>query len=133
VTVAESLVGRQARARGGLAYLGALVQSVPSAANVRHYAQIVRDRSVLRQLASTAAEIAESAYQPMGRNASQLLDEAETKVMHIAEAGSRGRKQYEKIGDLLTGVVERIEELFNREHPTDVTGFRDRLRRLSTG
>ncbi len=124
VTVAESLssAGKLEHV-GGLAYLGALVQSVPSAANVRHYAQIVRDRSVLRQLASTAAEIAESAYQPMGRNASQLLDEAETKVMHIAEAGSRGRKQYEKIGDLLTGVVERIEELFNREHPTDVTGL----------
>jgi len=124
VTVAESLASAgKLEHVGGLAYLGALVQSVPSAANVRHYAQIVRDRSVLRQLASTAAEIAESAYQPMGRNASQLLDEAETKVMHIAEAGSRGRKQYEKIGDLLTGVVERIEELFNREHPTDVTGI----------
>ena len=124
VTVAESLssAGRLEHV-GGLAYLGALVQSVPTAANIRHYAQIVRDRSVLRQLASTAAEIAESAYQPMGRNASQLLDEAETKVMHIAEAGSRGRKQYEKVGDLLAGVVERIEELFNREHPTDVTGI----------
>ena len=85
------------------------MQGVPTAANIRHYAQIVRDRSVLRQLASTAAEIAESAYQPMGRNASQLLDEAETKVMHIAEAGARGRKQYAKVGDLLAGVVERIE------------------------
>ncbi len=124
VTVAESLsLAGKLEHVGGLSYLGALVQSVPTAANVRHYAQIVRDRSVLRKLASTAAEIAESAYQPMGRNASQLLDEAETKVMHIAEAGSRGRKQYEKIGDLLTGVVERIEELFNREHPTDVTGL----------
>ncbi|MCC7114570.1 MAG: replicative DNA helicase [Burkholderiales bacterium] len=124
VTLAESLAsaGRLDYV-GGLAYLGALVQSVPTAANIRHYAQIVRDRSVLRQLASTAGEIAQSAYQPLGRSATQVLDEAETKVMHIAEAGSRGRKQYEKIGDLLTGVVERIEELFNREHPTDVTGI----------
>ncbi|MBE7523392.1 MAG: replicative DNA helicase [Burkholderiales bacterium] len=123
VTLAESLASSGKLDHvGGLAYLGALVQGVPTAANVRHYAQIVRDRSVLRQLASTAGEIAESAYQPMGRNASQLLDEAETKVMHIAEAGSRGRKQYAKVGELLAGVVERIEELFNREHPTDVTG-----------
>jgi replicative DNA helicase len=72
----------------------------------------------------------------MGRNASQLLDEAETKVMHIAEAGSRGRKQYAKVGDLLVGVVERIEELFSREHPSDVTGiatgFAD-LDRLTAG
>ncbi|MFO1283501.1 MAG: replicative DNA helicase [Burkholderiales bacterium] len=124
VTLAESLAsaGRLDYV-GGLAYLGALVQSVPTAANIRHYAQIVRDRSVLRQLASTAGEIAESAYQPMGRSSSQLLDEAETKVMHIAEAGSRGRKQYAKVGDLLEGVVERIEELYSREHPTDVTGL----------
>ena len=124
VTLAESLSSSgKLEHVGGLAYLGALVQSVPTAANIRHYAQIVRDRSVLRQLASTAAEIAESAYQPMGRGASQLLDEAETKVMHIAEAGSRGRKQYAKVGDLLVGVVERIEELFSREHPSDVTGI----------
>ena len=124
VTLAESLssAGRLEQI-GGLAYLGALVSGVPTAANIRHYAQIVRDRSVLRQLASTAADIAESAYQPMGRNASQLLDEAETKVMHIAEAGARGRKQYAKVGDLLVGVVERIEELYSREHPTDVTGL----------
>ena len=93
VTLAESLAsaGRLDYV-GGLAYLGALVQSVPTAANIRHYAQIVRDRSVLRQLASTAGEIAQSAYQPLGRSATQVLDEAETKVMHIAEAGSRGRK-----------------------------------------
>jgi replicative DNA helicase len=124
VTLAESLSSSgKLEHIGGLAYLGALVQSVPTAANIRHYAQIVRDRSVLRQLASTATEIAESAYQPMGRNASQLLDEAETKVMHIAEAGVRGRKQYAKVGDLLVGVVERIEELFSREHPSDVTGI----------
>ncbi|CAG0989933.1 Replicative DNA helicase [Burkholderiales bacterium] len=124
VTLAESLASAGKLDHvGGLAYLGALVQGVPTAANVRHYAQIVRDRSVLRQLASTAAEIAESAYQPRGRNASQLLDEAETRVMHIAEAGARGRKQYAKLGDLLAGVVERIEELFNREHPDDVTGI----------
>jgi len=68
---------------GGLAYLGALVANVPSAANIRHYAQIVRERSILRQLAATAGEIADSAYNPMGRNARSVLDEAEAKAESI--------------------------------------------------
>ena len=80
VTLAESLSSAQKLDYvGGLAYLGALVQNVPTAANIRHYAQIVRDRSILRQLAATAGEIAEAAYNPLGRNAKAVLDEA--KVM----------------------------------------------------
>src|SRR5208283_4099809 len=75
ITTAETL---QSRARldyvGGLAYLGALVQTVPSAANIRRYAEIVRERSVLRQLAAVAGDIADSAFNPLGRSASQLLD-----------------------------------------------------------
>ena len=95
VTLAESLGSSQKLDYiGGLAYLGALVQNVPTAANIRHYAQIVRDRSILRQLASTAGEIADSAYNPLGRNAKMVLDEAEAKVLHIAEQGSRGTQSY---------------------------------------
>jgi replicative DNA helicase len=90
---------------------------------VRHYAQIVRERSILRQLASAAGEIAESAFRPLGRSASAVLDEAETKVMHIAEQGSRGQQQYAVLGTLLAGVVERIEELYNRDNPSEVTGM----------
>ena len=57
VTLAESLSSAQKLDYvGGLAYLGALVQNVPTAANIRHYAQIVRDRSILRQLAATAGD-----------------------------------------------------------------------------
>ena len=89
---------------GGLAYLGALVQNVPSAANIRHYAQIVRERSILRQLAATAGEIADAAYNPLGRNARNVLDEAEAKVLHIAEQGSRGQRTYTLLKDLLVGV-----------------------------
>ena len=123
VTVAEALDStRKLDYVGGLAYLGALVQNVPTAANVRHYAGIVRERSILRQLAATAGEIAEAAYRPMGRSAREVLDVAEAKVLHIAEQGSRGQQGYAEIGRLLTGVVERIEELYNRDDPSDVTG-----------
>ena len=70
VTLSESLSSSQKLDYvGGLAYLGALVQNVPTAANIRHYANIVRERSILRQLAATAGEIADTAYNPLGRSA----------------------------------------------------------------
>ncbi len=108
---------------GGLAYLGALVQNVPTSANIRHYAAIVRERSILRQLAATAGEIADSAYNPMGRSAKSVLDDAEAKVLHIAEQGARGQRTYAVLKDLLAGVVDRIETLYNRDDPSDVTGI----------
>jgi len=121
---------------GGLAYLGALVQNVPTAANIRHYAQIVRERSILRQLAATAGEIADSAFNPMGRSAKAVLDEAEAKVLHIAEQGSRGAANFQSLSSLLPAVVDRIEALFNRDDPSDVTGvatgFTD-LDRMTSG
>ena len=107
---------------GGLAYLGALVQNVPTSANIRHYAAIVRERSILRQLAATAGEIADSAYNPLGRSAKSVLDEAEAKVLHIAEQGTRGQRTFALLKDLLAGVVDRIEMLYNRDDPSDVTG-----------
>ncbi len=107
---------------GGLAYLGALVANVPSAANIRHYGQIVRERSILRQLAAAAGEIADTAFNPMGRNARTVLDEAEAKVLHIGEQGNRGQRTYALLKDLLVGAVERIEELYNRDNASDVTG-----------
>jgi replicative DNA helicase len=123
VTVSEALGSVQKLDYvGGLTYLGALVQNVPTAANIRHYAGIVRERSILRQLAATAAEIAEAAYRPLGRDAKAVLDEAEAKVLHIAEQGARGAQNFQEIGRLLASVVERIEALYNRDDPSDVTG-----------
>jgi replicative DNA helicase len=123
VTLAEALSSTQKLDYvGGLAYLGALVQNVPTAANIRHYAQIVRERSILRQLAATAGEIADTAYNPLGRSAKMVLDEAEAKVLHIAEQGSRGAQNFQEIGKLLATVVDRIETLYNRDDPSDVTG-----------
>ena len=124
VTVAESLEGTKELADvGGLAYLGALAQQHAfSAANIRRYAEIVRERSILRQLAEVGTEIADSAYNPMGKEANTLLDEAEAKVFEIAEQGARGKQGFQEMPPLLTKVVERIDMLYNRENDSDVTG-----------
>jgi replicative DNA helicase len=123
VTLSEALASVQRLDYvGGLAYLGALVANVPTAANIRHYADIVRERSILRQLASTAGEIADSAFNPLGRHAKAVLDEAEAKVLHIAEQGARGQRTYAVLKDVLVSVVDRIEQLYNRDNPSDVTG-----------
>jgi replicative DNA helicase len=124
ITVAEALDSVAELGNvGGLAYLGALAQNTPSAANIRRYAEIVRERSVMRKLAEVGGSIAESAYNPMGRNARELLDEAEGKVFEIAEAGARGQQGFVEIQPLLTKVVERIDELFQRDSASDVTGI----------
>src|SRR4029079_6027486 len=71
---------------------------------------------------ATAVEIADSAYNPLGRNARAVLDEAEAKVLHIAEQGNRGQRTYQALKDLLISAVENIEKLYNRDNPSDVTG-----------
>ncbi|MDR0480528.1 MAG: replicative DNA helicase [Gallionellaceae bacterium] len=123
ITVAESLESNaELDKAGGLAYLGSLAQNVPSAANIRRYAEIVRDRSIMRHLAEVGGDIATSAYNPAGRDAGQLLDEAESKVLAISEAGERGKQGFVPIPPLLSKVVERIETLYSREDHSDVTG-----------
>ena len=124
ITVAESLESNaELEKAGGLAYLGSLAQNVPSAANIRRYAEIVRERSIMRQLAEVGSDIASSAFNPTGRDARQLLDEAESKVLAISEAGERGNQGFVAIPPLLTQVVERIETLYARDNPSDVTGI----------
>src|SRR5581483_3886547 len=123
VTVAESLEStKDLQSVGGIPYLSALATSTPSAANIRRYAEIVRERAILRQLAGVATEIADSAFSPMGRDASQILDEAESKIFEIAEQGARGEKGFQDMPPLLTQVVERIDMLYNRGGDSDVTG-----------
>ncbi|TCV87378.1 primary replicative DNA helicase [Sulfurirhabdus autotrophica] len=124
ITVSESLESSaELQNIGGLAYLGGLAQNTPSAANIRRYAEIVRERSVMRKLVQVGTDIAESAFNPMGRNASELLDKAEAKVFEIAEEGSRGKQGFLDIQPLLTQVVERIDELFRSDNNSDVTGI----------
>jgi replicative DNA helicase len=123
VTVYEALASAgRAEDAGGLSYLNALAQNTPSAANIRRYAEIVRDRSVLRRLVTAGDEIATAALNPQGRETKTILDEAESKVFGIAEEGARGRQDFIKIDPLLTKVVQRINELFERASPSDVTG-----------
>jgi replicative DNA helicase len=137
ITVAESLEStKDLDSAGGIAYLGALSQNTPSSANIRRYAEIVRERAIMRKLAETATDIADSAYNPMGREAPQLLDEAESKIFAISEEGARGRQGFMEMQPLLTQAVERIDLLYNRENPSDVTGvptgFTD-LDRMTSG
>jgi replicative DNA helicase len=137
LTVAESLErsGKLAEI-GGNVYIGSLAASTPSAANIRRYAEIVRERSIMRNLAAVGTEIADSAYNPAGRDAKALVDEAESKVFLIAEAGAKTGQGFVKIDPLLTETVERIDMLYNRENKNDViglaTGFVD-LDRMTSG
>ena len=124
ITVAEALeIAGELDKVGGLPYLGSLAQNVPSAANIRRYGEIVRERSIMRKLVEVGTDIASSAYNPTGRDAAQLLDEAESKVFEIAEAGSRGKQGFIPMPPLLTQVVERIETLYGRDNSSDVTGI----------
>lgn len=124
ITVAEALeIAGDLEKAGGLPYLGSLAQNVPSAANVRRYGEIVRERSIMRKLVEVGTDIASSAYNPTGRDAAQLLDEAEGKVFEIAEAGSRGKQGFMSMPPLLNQVVERIETLYGRDNHSDVTGI----------
>ncbi len=123
ITVSESLEStKELDSIGGLAYLGALAQNTPSAANIRRYGEIVRERAVMRKLAEVGTEIADAAYNPMGKEAGQLLDEAESKVFAISEEGARGKQGFLDMPPLLTKVVERIDMLYNRDNPSDITG-----------
>ena len=123
ITVFESLSSAaKAEEVGGITYLNALAQNTPSAANIRRYAEIVRDRGILRKLITVADDISGAAFNPQGKEVKQMLDEAESKIFAIAEEGARGSQGFQEIQPLLTQVVERIDELYNRDNINDVTG-----------
>jgi len=124
ITVNESLSSAgKADEIGGLSYLNALAHNTPSAANIRRYAEIVRERSMLRKLVAVADDIAATALNPQGKEARQLLDEAESRVFKIAQEGARSAQGFQEIQPLLAQVVERIDELYHREGDSDVTGI----------
>ncbi len=121
ITVADRLLATgELESSGGHTYLAELAESTPTAANIRAYATAVHERAVLRKLISAAHDIATTGYQPEGRSAEELLDEAERRIMQIAEDGPKtgGPRGMEP---LLTGALERIEELFNSGG--DITGL----------
>ena len=125
VTVSEQLErAGKLESGGGLAYLSTLARDTPTAANVRAYADIVRERSLLRQLIQAGTEISSAVFNHQGESARDLVDRAEQKVFEIAEAGFRGRQGAVAVRTLLPQVIDQIDEWHT--HP-------DKLRGLATG
>jgi replicative DNA helicase len=128
VTLAETLErNEQLEGAGGLPYLGTIANETPTAANIKAYARIVRQTSVLRQMISAGTDIADSGYNPQGRDAAELLDAAERRVFEIAEQEARGGGGFQPIKTLLGRAVERIDALYQRDEPITglATGFSD--------
>ena len=119
---------------GGLVYLALLAKDTPSAANIVAYANIVREKSVLRQLIAVGTDISSSGFQPEGRDSKELLDSAEKNVFRIAEQGSRGSSGFQEMKSLLSKTVDKIDKLFNSDGGiTGVsTGF-DKFDEMTTG
>jgi len=125
VTVSEQLerIAKLTDA-GGLAYLGTLARDTPTAANVRAYADIVRERSLLRRLIAVGTEIAASVFATEGTSARDLVDRAEQGVFEIAEAGFRGREGAVAVRTLLPSIIDQIDEWHTNP---------DKMRGLATG
>ena len=121
ITVFEQMQSQgKADEIGGLAYLNSLAQYVPSSANIRRYAEIVRERSILRKLVSVSDEIATSALNTNGRPVTNILDEAEQKIFSIGEEGSRMRQGFQSMDKLVVQLLDRVEEM--SQNPNDITG-----------
>ncbi len=118
---------------GGMMYLGALAKETPTAANIKAYADIVRERSVLRQLVKVGTEVSGAAYAPEGRTSKELLEFAESSIFQIAEQETREKSGFQGIDGLLKSTVDRIGELYEQEEGlTGIsTGFADFDRRTS--
>jgi len=125
VTVSEQLErNNQLQEAGGIAYLGTLARDTPTAANVKAYAEIVRERSLLRRLIQVGAEITASVFNSEGATARDLVDRAEQGVFEIAESGTRGREGAVAVRTLLPAVIDQIDEWHTNP---------DKLRGLATG
>ena len=121
ITVFEHLQGiGKATEAGGLAYLNNLAQYVPSAANIRRYAEIVRERGILRKLVSASDEIATNAFNPQGKTVAQVLDQAEQKIFQIGEEGSRMKQGFQGMDKLVVDLLDRVQEM--ADNPNDITG-----------
>lgn len=122
VTISEYLDNRnELESAGGLEYLATLANETPGAANARAYAKILRERSVLRALIHAGNEISGSAYDTDGRSATELVDEAESRVFEIAEKGARGRAGFKPLKQILPATVDRIDLLHQSDG--DITGI----------
>ncbi len=129
ITLSESLESKDLLVDvGGFAYLAELSKNTPSAINVVAYTDIIRQQAILRELISASNEIADNCYSTEGRDSTEILDLAESKIFQIAESRTKQGEGPKNITDVLEATVAKIEELFQRPHDgvTGVsTGFLD--------
>ncbi|KZT15158.1 replicative DNA helicase [Acidovorax sp. GW101-3H11] len=135
ITVFEQLKNQgKAQEMGGLTYLNSLAQYVPSATNIRRYAEIVRERAILRKLVTASDEISTNAFNPQGKTVERILDEAEAKIFAIGEEGSRNKQGFQSLDNLVIDLLDKVQEM--ADNPADVTGvptgFAD-LDRMTSG
>jgi replicative DNA helicase len=122
VTVSEHLQrAGQLEAAGGLPYLARLVEDVPSAANIRAYAKIVRDRAMLRQLIEIGGDIAASANATEGLSVAEIVDLAEQRVFEIADRGQRRGSGFVQLKQILPKTIDRLD--FLSHSTSDITGI----------
>lgn len=121
ITVFEHLQTQgKGQEAGGVIYLNQLAQYVPSAMNIRRYAEIVREKAILRRLLTASDEIATQAQNPKGKTIERILDEAEQKIFAIGEEGSRMKQGFQSMDSLVIDLLDRVQEM--AENPQDVTG-----------
>ncbi|WP_338558920.1 replicative DNA helicase [Erwinia sp. E_sp_B04_7] len=129
ITLSESLETRaELNLVGGFAYLAELSKNTPSSANIGAYADIVRERAVVREMISVANEIADAGYDPQGRTSEDLLDLAESRVFQIAESRANKDTGPKSVDQILEATIARIESLYQTPHDgvTGVdTGYQD--------
>jgi replicative DNA helicase len=128
ITVSEELENHnELEEAGGFAYLGELAKNTPSSANVVAYSEIIRERAVTRQLIGVAHEIAEIGYNPEGRDSTDILDLAESKVFEIAEKRTGENEGPQNVELVLGKTIDRLEALIktNKEVTGVSSGYTD--------
>lgn len=137
ITVSEHLDSKDLlESAGGLGYLGALVKDTPSAANVEHYAKIVREKSLLRTIIAVASEMSSEAMSADGSGSQQIIESAENKIFALAQQGLRGKQGFTVIRNVLSSVVDEMEQNFDKPPNDGVlglsSGFKD-LDKMTSG
>ena len=132
ITLSEFMKSRNdLEAVGGTAYLASLADFVPTAANISYYARIVREKSILRSLISTATDIATRGYEDQG-NVEEFLDTAEKVIFDISE--KKVKASFVAVGDMIKDTLKTVEKLYERkEMVTGVPTGYDDLDRLTAG
>lgn len=137
VTVAEFLDSHKLlEDAGGLTYMANIINSTPSASNVPRYGELVRDYSLMRKMAAISAEISLKINKRNGMSAKDLLDFAQSRWMTVGETLSRSNNTMQHVNQVMIGVMDKIDAMYMRDNPDDVTGLRtglDDLDKKTTG